>query len=49
MRTYGGTRSALIDGAIAGEDIASLIVQTTLLNDFAPDGMAFPLWPGRAF
>ena len=27
----------MIDGAIAGDDIASSIVQTTLIDDFASD------------
>src|SRR5258708_23892047 len=49
MRTYAATRSALIDWAIAGDDIASSIVQTTLLDDYARDGTAFSLWPGTAF
>jgi hypothetical protein len=38
----------LFDWAIAGDDIASSIAQITLLDDCAPDGTAFPLWPGRA-
>ena len=49
MRTYVGTRSALIDGAIAGDDIASSIAQVPLFDDYAHDGTAFSLWPGRAF
>jgi hypothetical protein len=49
MRIYAGTHSILIDRAIAGDDFASSIVQATLVDDFAPTGTAFPLWPGRAF
>ena len=49
MRTYVGTRSAFIDWAIAGDDIASSIAQVPLFDDYAHDGTAFSLWPGRAF
>jgi len=49
MRICAGRRSALIDWAIVGDDIALSIVQTTLLDEYAPDGTAFPLWPWRAF
>jgi hypothetical protein len=49
MRRCAGTRSALIDWAIVGDDIASSIVQTTLLDEYAPDRIAFPHWPWRAF
>ena len=48
-RTYAGTHSALIDWAIAGDDIASSIVRTTLLDNSAPDATGFPHWPGRTF
>jgi hypothetical protein len=48
MRTSTGTDPALIDWAIA-DDIASSIAQVPLLDDYAPDGTAFPLWPGRGF
>jgi hypothetical protein len=48
MRTYVGTRSALIDWAIAGDDIASSIALLPLLDDYAHDGTEFPLWLGRA-
>jgi hypothetical protein len=48
-RIYAGRRSALIDWAIVGDDIASSIVQTTLLDEYAPDRIAFPHWPWRAF
>jgi hypothetical protein len=40
MRTY---------EAIARDDIASSVAQVPLLDDYAPDGTAFPLWPRRAF
>jgi len=49
MRIYAGRRSALIDWAIVGDDIASSIAQTTLLDEYAPDRTAFPHWPWRAF
>jgi hypothetical protein len=49
MRTSAGRRSALIDWAIVGHDIASSIVQTTLLDEYASDRIAFPHWPWRAF
>ena len=49
MRRCAGTDSASIDWAIAGDDIASSIAQVPLLDDYAPDGTAFPLWPGRGF
>jgi hypothetical protein len=49
MRRCAGTHSALIDWAIADDDVASSIAQTPLLDDFAPDGTVFPLWLGRAF
>jgi hypothetical protein len=49
MRTYAGTRSALIDRVIAGDDIASSIEQPTPSDDYAPGGSAVPLWPRRAF
>jgi hypothetical protein len=39
----------LIDWAIVGDDIALSIVRTTLLDEYAPDKTAFPLWPWRAF
>lgn len=35
-RIYAGGRSVLIDWAIVGDDIASSIVQTTLLDEYAP-------------
>ena len=45
MRKHAGTNSALIDWAIAGDDIASSIAAVPLPDDYAPDGSAFPLWP----
>jgi hypothetical protein len=48
MRRCAGTDLASIDWAIAGDDIASSIAQIPLLDDFAPEGTAFPLRPGRA-
>jgi hypothetical protein len=49
MRRCAGTHSALIDWAIAGDDVVSSIVQTPLLDEYAPDRIAFPHWPWRAF
>ena len=49
MRRCAGTHSALLDWAIAGDDVASSIAQVPLLDDYAHDGTAFSLWPGRAF
>jgi hypothetical protein len=47
--TSAETDMALIDWAVAGDDIASSIAQVPHLDDYAPDGTAFPLWPRRAF
>jgi hypothetical protein len=49
MPICAGKRSALIDWAIVGDDIASSIVQVPLLDDRASDRTAFPHWPWRAF
>ena len=49
MRIYAGKRSALIDWAIVGDDIPWSIVQVPLLYEYAPDRIAFPHWPWRAF
>lgn len=49
MRIYAGRRSALIDWTIVDDDIASSIVQNTLLDEYAPDRTAFFHWPWRAF
>ncbi|MBR1090756.1 hypothetical protein JQ621_25110 [Bradyrhizobium manausense] len=48
MRRCASTDSASIDWAIAGDHIALSIAQVPLLDDYAPDGTAFPLWPGTA-
>lgn len=45
MRKHTGTTSALVDGAIAGDDIACSIAVVSLPDDFAADESAFPLWP----
>jgi hypothetical protein len=39
----------LIDWAIVGDDIPWSIVQVPLLDEYAPDRIAFPHWPWRAF
>ena len=45
MRKHSGSNSALIDWAIAGDDIASSIAGVSLADDYMPDVSAFPLWP----
>jgi hypothetical protein len=45
MRKRAGNNSALIDWAIAGDDIASSIAGVSLPGDYMPDVSAFPLWP----
>ncbi|HXH47600.1 MAG: hypothetical protein ACK463_29430 [Bradyrhizobium sp.] len=45
MRKHAGTNSALIDWAIAGDDITSSIAAVSLPDDYMPDESAFPLWP----
>jgi hypothetical protein len=45
MRKHAGGSSALIDRAVAGDDIASSIAAIPLPDDYTPDESAFPLWP----
>jgi hypothetical protein len=45
MRKHAGTDSALVDWAIAGDDIAFSIAAVPLQDDYAPDESPFPLWP----
>ena len=45
MRKHAGNNSALVDWAIAGDDIASSIAGILLPDDYMPDVSAFPLWP----
>ena len=45
MRKYAGSHSALIDWAIAGDDVASSIAAVSLPDDYLPDESTFPLWP----
>lgn len=47
MRKYAGEHSALVDWAIAGEDIASSITPVDLPADYAADESRFPVWPER--
>ncbi|NPU25719.1 hypothetical protein [Bradyrhizobium denitrificans] len=49
MRIYARKRLALIDWAIVGDDIPWSIVRVPLLDEYAPDRIAFPHWPWRAF
>ena len=44
MRKHAGNNSALIDWAIAGDDIASSVAGVSLPDDYMPDVSAFPLW-----
>lgn len=45
MRKHAGNNSALIDWALAGDDIAPSIAGVSLPDDYMPDESAFPLWP----
>ena len=45
MRKHAGANSALLDWAIAGDDVASSIAGVSLPDDYMPDESAFPLWP----
>ncbi|ACI94767.1 conserved hypothetical protein [Afipia carboxidovorans OM5] len=45
MRKNAGADSALVDWAIAGDDIASSITAVPLPDDYAPDDSPFPSWP----
>lgn len=45
MRKHAGANSALVDWAIAGDDIASSIAAVSLPGDYMPDESASPLWP----
>jgi hypothetical protein len=47
MRKHAGRHSALVDWAIAGDDIASSIARRALADDYAPDETAFPPSPAR--
>ena len=45
MRKHAGNNSALIDWAIAGDDIASSIAGVALPDNYMTDVPAFHLWP----
>jgi hypothetical protein len=45
MRKHAGANSALMDGAVSGDDIASSIAAVCLPDDCMPDESASPLWP----
>lgn len=45
MRKHAGANSALMDGAVSGDDIASSIAAVSLPDDCMPDESASPLWP----
>jgi hypothetical protein len=45
MRKHAGADSALIDWAVAGDDLSSSIAGVSLPDDYTADESAFPLWP----
>jgi hypothetical protein len=45
MRKHAGANSALIDWAVAGDDLSSSIAGVSLPDDYMADESAFPLWP----
>jgi len=45
MRKHAGANSALIDWAVAGDDLSSSIAGVSLPDDYTADESAFPLWP----
>ncbi|UPU01449.1 hypothetical protein J4G48_0048160 (plasmid) [Bradyrhizobium barranii subsp. apii] len=45
MRKHAAATSALMDGAVSGDDIASSIAAVSLPDDCMPDESASPLWP----
>ena len=45
MRKHAGANSALIEGAVSGDDIASSIAAVSLPDDCMPDKSASSLWP----
>jgi hypothetical protein len=47
LRKDAGDHSALIDWAVAGEDMAASIASVPLPDDYRPDDSAFSVRPGR--
>ncbi len=47
LRKDAGDHSALIDWAVAGEDMAASIASVPLPDDYRPDDSAFSARPGR--
>ena len=45
MRKHAGANSALIDWAVAGDDLSSSIAGISLPDDYTADESAFPPWP----
>jgi hypothetical protein len=45
MRKHAGVNSALIDWAVAGDDLASSIASVSVCDDYTADVSVFPLWP----
>jgi len=48
LRQNAGAGSALIDWAVAGEDLAASIVRVELPEPYVPDETAFPAWPAAS-
>jgi hypothetical protein len=46
MRRHASDHAALIDWAVAGDDLSSSIAGVSLPDDYTADESAFPLWPG---
>lgn len=44
MRKNAGANSALIDWAVAGDDLSSSIADISLPDDYTADESAFPSW-----
>jgi hypothetical protein len=38
-------RAAIVDWAVAGEDLAASMAPATVPQDYAPGSMPFPQWP----
>ena len=39
------SKAAIVDWAVAGEDLAASMAQATVPRDYAPGNMPFPRWP----
>jgi hypothetical protein len=47
MLKHPGSRLALVDWAVGGDEMAASIASVPLTDDYRPDESAFPAWPGR--